>query len=103
MQERVRDINALEPDIERLSDDELRAKTDEFRARFDQGEELDELLPEAFACVREAARRTVQMRHFDVQLIGHDFFVFVNAESDQVNVIYKRRDGNYGLIEPTRS
>jgi preprotein translocase subunit SecA len=70
MQERVRDINALEPDIERLSDDELRAKTDEFRARFDQGEELDELLPEAFACVREAARRTVKMRHFDVQLIG---------------------------------
>ena len=70
MQERVRDINALEPDMERLSDDELRAKTDEFRARFDQGEELDELLPEAFACVREAARRTVKMRHFDVQLIG---------------------------------
>ena len=70
MQERVRDINALEPEIERLSDDELREKTIEFRARFDQGEELDELLPEAFACVREAARRTLGMRPFDVQLIG---------------------------------
>jgi preprotein translocase subunit SecA len=70
MQERVREINALEPEIERLSDDELREKTVEFRARFDAGEELDELLPEAFACVREAARRTLGMRPFDVQLIG---------------------------------
>ena len=57
MQERVREINAFEPEIERLSDDELRAKADEFRARFDAGEELDDLLPEAFACAREAARR----------------------------------------------
>jgi preprotein translocase subunit SecA len=70
MQERVREINALEPEIEALSDDELRAKTDEFRQRFDEGEELDDLLPEAFACVREAARRTIGLRHFDVQLIG---------------------------------
>jgi preprotein translocase subunit SecA len=70
MQDRVREINALEPEIEALSDDELRAKTEEFRHRFEEGEELDELLPEAFACVREAAKRTVGMRPFDVQLIG---------------------------------
>ncbi len=70
MQDRVREINALEPEIEALSDDELRARTEEFRHRFEEGEELDELLPEAFACVREAAKRTVGMRPFDVQLIG---------------------------------
>src|SRR5690349_15339332 len=70
MQDRVREINDLEPEIEALSDDELRAKTEEFRNRFEEGEELDELLPEAFACVREAAKRTIGMRHFDVQLIG---------------------------------
>ena len=70
MQDRVREINDLEPAVEALSDDELRTKTDEFRSRFEEGEELDELLPEAFACVREAAKRTLGMRHFDVQLIG---------------------------------
>ncbi len=70
MQERVREINALEPEIEALSDDALRAKTEEFRHRFEEGEELDEILPEAFACVREASKRTLGMRHFDVQLIG---------------------------------
>ncbi len=66
----VRAINALEPQIEALSDQQLRAKTEEFRARFKQGETLDDLLPEAFAVVREAGRRTLNMRHFDVQLIG---------------------------------
>jgi preprotein translocase subunit SecA len=70
MEIRVREINALEPELERLSDDELAAKTIEFRERFDQGESLDDLLPEAFACVREASKRTLGMRHFDVQLIG---------------------------------
>jgi preprotein translocase subunit SecA len=70
MQDRVREINDLEPEIEALSADELRAKTEEFRNRFEEGEELDDLLPEAFACVREAAKRTLGMRHFDVQLIG---------------------------------
>src|SRR3954463_16287274 len=70
MEQRVRDINALEPDFEALSDDELTAKTVEFRQRFDEAESLDELLPEAFAAVREAAKRHVGMRHFDVQLIG---------------------------------
>jgi preprotein translocase subunit SecA len=70
MEARVREINALEPEIERLSDDELAAKTIEFRERFDAGESLDELLPEVFACVREASKRTLGMRPFDVQLIG---------------------------------
>jgi preprotein translocase subunit SecA len=63
-------INALEPQIQKLSDAELRAKTEEFRERYKAGETLDKLLPEAFAVVREGARRTLGMRHFDVQLIG---------------------------------
>ena len=63
-------INQLEPDFEKLSDAELRAKTDEFKARIGAGSSLDELLPEAFATVREAARRTIGQRHFDVQLMG---------------------------------
>ena len=66
----VNRINALEPDFQKLSDAELRAKTDEFKARLKNGETLDDLLPEAFAAVREAARRTIGQRHFDVQLIG---------------------------------
>jgi preprotein translocase subunit SecA len=63
-------INALESSLEGLDDAALRAKTDEFRARLAQGETLDALLPEAFAVVREASKRTLKMRHFDVQLIG---------------------------------
>ncbi|HEU5293524.1 MAG TPA: preprotein translocase subunit SecA [Burkholderiaceae bacterium] len=63
-------INALESDFERLSDAALRAKTDEFRQRLEQGTALDDLLPEAFAVVREAGKRTLKMRHFDVQLVG---------------------------------
>ena len=63
-------INGLETDFKALSDEALRAKTDEFRKRLDDGATLDELLPEAFAAVREAAWRTLEMRHFDVQLIG---------------------------------
>ena len=63
-------INALEPLISVLSDAELHAKTDEFRNRLANGEKLDALLPEAFAVVREASKRTLDMRHFDVQLIG---------------------------------
>ncbi|MCA1799653.1 MAG: preprotein translocase subunit SecA, partial [Xanthomonadaceae bacterium] len=66
----VERINALEPDLQALSDDALRAKTDAFRKRLDEGETLDQLLPEAFAVVREAGRRVLGMRHFDVQLIG---------------------------------
>ncbi|BCA80281.1 preprotein translocase subunit SecA [Desulfuromonas sp. AOP6] len=63
-------VNALEASISPLSDEELRGKTAEFRQRLEQGEVLDNLLPEAFAVVREAARRVLGMRHFDVQLIG---------------------------------
>lgn len=66
----VQRINALESAVEALSDDGLRAKTDEFRQRVQNGETLDDLLPEAFAVVREAGRRVLGMRHFDVQLIG---------------------------------
>ncbi|HWA59887.1 MAG TPA: preprotein translocase subunit SecA, partial [Caulobacteraceae bacterium] len=70
MMGRVARINALEPSISALSDDALRAKTDEFKARLEKGESLDDLLSEAFAVVREAARRTLGMRHFDVQMVG---------------------------------
>ncbi len=63
-------INGLEDDVVSLSDAGLRAKTDEFRSRCNKGESLDELLPETFAVVREAARRTLGQRHFDVQLMG---------------------------------
>jgi len=66
----VNRINELEPEFERLSDDKLRAKTDEFKTRLKGGSALDELLPEAFAAVREAAKRTIGQRHFDVQLMG---------------------------------
>ena len=63
-------INALEPQYEQLDDAALRGKTDEFRQRLAQGSTLDDLLPEAFAVVREAGKRTLKMRHFDVQMLG---------------------------------
>jgi len=66
----VEQINSLEAEIEKLSDVELRAKTSEFKQRIENGETLDVLLPEAFSVVREAGRRVLNMRHFDVQLIG---------------------------------
>jgi preprotein translocase subunit SecA len=69
-QKTVRQINALEAGIEKLSDAELQAKTPEFKARIANGESLDAILPEAFAVCREASRRVLRMRHFDVQLIG---------------------------------
>ena len=69
-QRRVPQINALEPAMEALSDEALRAKTAEFRERLADGATLDDLLPEAFAVVREAAKRTLGQRHFDVQLVG---------------------------------
>ncbi|HXD47833.1 MAG TPA: DEAD/DEAH box helicase, partial [Gemmatimonadaceae bacterium] len=68
--QQVREVNRLEPAIEKLTDDELRGKTDELKARVKGGASLDDVLPEAFAVVREAGRRTLNMRHFDVQLIG---------------------------------
>jgi preprotein translocase subunit SecA len=66
----VAKINALEPEVSALSDEALRARTEDFRARVKAGTSLDDLLPEAFATVREAAKRTLGQRHFDVQLIG---------------------------------
>jgi len=66
----VAQINALEPGLAKLSDPELRGKTEELRKRHAEGAALDELLPEAFAVVREAAKRSLRMRHFDVQLLG---------------------------------
>jgi preprotein translocase subunit SecA len=66
----VREATAQESSLQALSDDALRAKTVEFRARLERGESIDQLLSEAFAVVREAARRTLKMRHFDVQLVG---------------------------------
>jgi preprotein translocase subunit SecA len=66
----VDEINALESEFQALTDDALKAKTAEFKKRYEQGESLDDLLPEAFAAVREAARRTIGQRHYDVQLIG---------------------------------
>jgi len=69
-QKTVRDINALEPQMEKLSDAELKAKTPEFKQRIAGGASLDDILPEAFAVCREAAKRVMKMRHFDVQMIG---------------------------------
>ena len=70
MRKVVARINALEEAMQALDDNALRAKTDEFRSRLSEGEKLDQLLPEAFAVVREAGVRALGMRHFDVQLIG---------------------------------
>ncbi|HLP46845.1 MAG TPA: preprotein translocase subunit SecA, partial [Candidatus Kapabacteria bacterium] len=67
---KVEAINALAPQMEKLSDDELRGFTPRFKERLQQGETLDDILVEAFAVVREAGKRTLNMRHFDVQLIG---------------------------------
>ncbi|MDQ3210327.1 MAG: preprotein translocase subunit SecA, partial [Actinomycetota bacterium] len=63
-------VNTFEPEVEDLSDEELQARTGELQQRATGGESLDDLLPEAFATVREAARRTIGQRHFDVQLMG---------------------------------
>jgi preprotein translocase subunit SecA len=68
--QKVKEINALEPAMQALSDDALRAKTEEFKQRFTAGETLEKLLPEAFAVVREGSVRALEMRHFDVQMIG---------------------------------
>ncbi|MEJ4046374.1 preprotein translocase subunit SecA [Erwinia sp. SLM-02] len=70
MRKVVEQIGKMEPDFQKLTDDELKAKTGEFRARLEKGEVLENLIPEAFATVREASRRVFGMRHFDVQLLG---------------------------------
>ena len=66
----IEEINALEPEFERLTDEELLSKTADFKARLEEDEPLADLLPEAFAAVREAAKRTIDQRHYDVQLLG---------------------------------
>ena len=65
-------VNTFEPEVEDLTDAELAGKSAVFRERLEAGETLDDILPEAFACVREAARRTIGQRHFDVQVMGGD-------------------------------
>src|SRR4051812_5827780 len=66
----VPDINAFEPELQKLSDADLRAKSGDFRQLLDNGEDLDELLLEAFAVMREAANRVIGQRHYDVQMMG---------------------------------
>ena len=66
----VEKINGMEEEISKLSDNDLRAKTDYFKEQLKSGKTLDDILPEAFAVVREASKRVLGMRHFDVQLIG---------------------------------
>jgi preprotein translocase subunit SecA len=66
----ARSVNSHEEEISALSDQQLRMKTDEFKSRINDGEDLDDILPEAFAVVREAAKRTLGQRHYDVQLMG---------------------------------
>ena len=70
LQARVEEINALEPEIEKLSDQDLRAKTDQFKKQIEAGDSLEKILPEAFAVVRETAKRTLGQRHYDVQMMG---------------------------------
>jgi preprotein translocase subunit SecA len=70
LRKEVKKINVLEPALEAYSDDELKGKTEEFKQRLEQGETLEQILPEAFAVVREASKRVFGMRHFDVQMIG---------------------------------
>ena len=70
IQSLVEQINAREPELSRLTDEQLKAKTGEFKKRIDDGETLDDILPDAFAVVRETSKRVIGMRHFDVQLIG---------------------------------
>ena len=70
LQPLVERINALEPEFKAMRDDQLKAMTPKFKERIEQGEPLDNLIPETFAAVREASLRTLKMRHFDVQLIG---------------------------------
>ena len=66
----IQSINAMEPELQTLSDSELRSKTDYFQEKLRGGATLDDILPETFAVVREASRRVLNMRHFDVQLVG---------------------------------
>ena len=88
-------VNALESDFEAMNDEELRGETVRFRERIAAGETLDDLLPEAFAVVREAARRTLGQRHFDVQLMG-------GAALHQGNIAEMRTGEGKTLSRPCR-
>ena len=90
----VEKINSYEPDILKLNDEELKNKTTEFKERLDKGETLDDILPEAFAVVREVAKRVTKMRPFDVQLIGG--IILHQGKIAEMDI----REGNYaGLFE----
>ena len=93
----ARAVNALEEDFQSLTDEELRNETNELRERYGNGESLDDLLPEAFAAVREASVRTLGMRHFDVQIMGgaaqhHGKLAQIEAYGAQL----ERISGHYG-------
>ena len=81
----VKEINALEPSIEILSDEELKARTESFRQQITDGSTLDSILIEAFATVREAAKRTLGQRHFDAQLLGG--IVFHNGMISEMKTV----------------
>src|SRR5256886_17258050 len=84
LQSLVPDINALEPEMQALSDDALRHRTVEFRERLARGEDIDDLLFEAFATMREAAHRVIGQRHYDVQLMGGAALHFGRSEERRV-------------------
>ena len=88
----VEKINSFEPEVQKLSDAELSEKTGQFKKRLQDGETLDDVLPEAFSVVREVAKRTINMRHFDVQLIGG-----IVLHQDQRDG-YRRRKNSCGDI-----
>src|SRR5471030_354910 len=93
-QKTVREINALEPAMEKLSNAELQAKTPAFKERIAAGESLDTLLPEAFAVCREASKRVLRMRHFDVLMIGGMVLHYGKiAEMGTVVVFFQAEDG----------
>jgi len=87
----VTEINDLEPEMEKLSSDGIKAKTAEFKERLTKGETLDDILPEAFALAREASKRTLGQRHFDVQLFGGYCFASGKNRGDE-----NRRRENFG-------
>ena len=79
-EEIVRDVNNLEPSIQKMSNPELAAKTFEFKKRYEESKDLDSLLVESFAVCREAAKRTIGMRHFDVQIMGGAVFMMERSQ-----------------------
>ena len=88
----VKQINELEPEMEKLSDSELRNQTAKLKAKLEEGKTLDDILPEAFATVRETSKRVLGMRHFDVQLIGGIILhqLYVSSRSISFSPLYFR-------------